>query len=336
VRKKAFAEALTPRPMPIDLSARVRKACFSYPEHFDGKRFFTPGAPPVRGLRHVLRWKLSTRPQPSPAFAADVTPFRPPPSEAGLRVTMVNHSTVLIQCGGCNILTDPVWSDRVSPFSWAGPRRRRAPGIEFRDLPRIDLVLLSHNHYDHCDLETLRRLSAAQTARFVTPVGMARLLRAEGVTPPYELDWGDAFDWNGLTVHCVPAQHFSGRGANDRNRSLWCAYMIETDGGLIYFAADTAFGAHFQAVADRFGPPRLALLPIGAYLPRWMMSPVHMDPDEAVQAHDILDAGTSIAIHHGTFQLADDSIDHAAAELARLAGNRRFLALRNGESALIE
>lgn len=299
-----------------------------FPPHFDGQRFFNPGAPQAKGLSNVLRWKLTSRTQPSPRFVDDVTPARPSQAvDDGLRVTMINHSTVLLQMRGWNVLTDPIWSERASPFSWIGPRRRRAPGVALEDLPRIDVVLLSHNHYDHLDLATLRRLATRGGARFVVPLGVAALLRANRIGPVDELDWGEAaLDGR---IHAVPAMHFSARGLFDRNRTLWCGYWL--DG--IYFAGDTGFGEHFEWIRRQFGSPRLALLPIGAYRPEWFMAPVHMGPEEARRAHEILGARTSIAIHHGTFQLADESIDTPRRELHP---DESFLALRNGESTLLK
>lgn len=306
-----------------------------FPRHFDGKRFYNPNARQAPGLLDVLRWKLTSRRKRSPRFIADVTPSVPPRRVEGdgLRVTLVNHSTLLLQHRGMNILTDPIWSGRASPFSWIGPRRRRAPGVRWEDLPPIDAVLISHNHYDHLDLPTLRRLSERGDSVFVVPAGVARPLLSEGVAPVHELDWGESLSLPGLAIHAVPALHFSGRGVFDRNRSLWCGYLLESAGRLLYFAGDTAFGDHFAAIREWFGPPDLALLPVGAYLPRWFMSPVHMAPDDAVRAHEILAAQTSIAIHHGTFQLADDGIDSAKQELAGIEKHEPFLVIHNGEFA---
>lgn len=305
----------------------------SFPRHFDGKRYFNPGAPQVRGFLDVLRWKLSSRPQPSPRFVADVTPLKPPAGVDGdeLRITLVNHSTLLLQQGGCNILTDPVWSERVSPVTWIGPRRRREPGVRWEDLPRIDIVLLSHNHYDHLDLATLRRLADRGQPEFVVPAGVARLLRSRKIGPVHELDWGEAVKIGEATFHAVPALHFSARGVFDRNRTLWCGYVIEAPDRTVYFAGDTAFGDHFARIREKFGAPQVALLPIGAYEPRWFMSPVHMGPDDAVRAHQILGAGTSIAIHHGTFQLADEGLDTPKKRLRECAPDDSFLVLDNGQ-----
>jgi L-ascorbate metabolism protein UlaG (beta-lactamase superfamily) len=312
-------------------------------DHFDGRRFFNPGARQAAGLSDGIRWKLTSRPEPSPRFIADVEESIPPGRVEGgaLGVTLVNHSTVLLQqcveqCG-LNILTDPIWSERTSPFSWIGPRRRRKPGVRLEDLPPIGAVLLSHNHYDHMDLPTLRRLVARGASSFVVPTGCARLLRQHNIGPAHELDWGQSVSLGGVTIHCVPARHFSSRTLWDRNATLWCGYVIETQDGLIYFAGDTAFGPHFARIREMFGekpaPLRLALLPIGAYEPRWFMSPVHMDPEEAVQAHEILDAKTSIAIHHGTFQLADEGVDTPRERLKACAPRGRFLVLNNGQFA---
>lgn len=245
---------------------------------------------------------------------------------------MVNHSTVLVQQQGANILTDPIWSGRASPFQWIGPRRRRAPGVRWEDLPLIDIVLISHNHYDHLDLATLKPLADRGPSRFVAPLGVARLLRSCGIEPVQEMDWGDSAACGAVRVHSVPAVHFSARGLFDRNRTLWCGYVIELGGSTIYFAGDTAFGDHFASIREGFGAPRLALLPIGSYAPRWFMSSVHMAPDEAVRAHEILGAKTSVAIHHGTFQLGDDSIDTPKRELRACGAPDSFVVLANGES----
>jgi L-ascorbate metabolism protein UlaG (beta-lactamase superfamily) len=201
------------------------------------------------------------------------------------------------------------------------------------DLPDIDAVLISHNHYDHLDLWTLRQLAARGRSTFIVAASGARLLRSEKIEPVYELDWGESLNLSGFTVHCVPALHFSARGMFDRNKTLWCGYAIESPERLVYFAGDTAFGSHFAQVREKFGSPQLALLPIGAYEPRWFMSPVHMAPEEAVRAHEILGAKTSIAIHHGTFQLADDGIDTPQKRLMACRRDDSFLILKNGQFA---
>jgi len=306
-----------------------------FPKHFDGKRFYNPDAPQAPGFLDALRWKLTTRPEPSPSFIADVKPSIPPQrvDGNGLRVTLVNHSTVLLQQRGSNILTDPIWSERSSPFSWIGPRRRREPGVSWENLPRIDAVLISHNHYDHLDLPTLRQLATCGNSTFIVPAGVERLFHSEKLGPVHELDWGESLSLPEITVHCVPALHFSARGIFDRNKSLWCGYVLETVERGVYFAGDTAFGPHFAQIRERFGSPRLALLPIGAYQPRWFMSPVHMGPDEAARAHEILGAETSVAIHHGTFQLADDGLDTPRKQLAACTVEDSFLILNNGQFA---
>src|SRR5579863_3768451 len=200
-----------------------------FPKHFDGKRFYNPDAPQARGLLDVLRWKLTSRPQPSPGFVADVEPSTPPSRVDGvsLRTTLVNHSTVLLQQKGSSILTDPIWSERASPLSWAGPKRRRNPGVSLEDLPHLDAVLITHNHYDHLDLATLRRLAAREESAFIVPARCAPLLRAQSIGPAHELDWGESITLRGFTIHCVPALHFSSRWISDRNRTLWCGYVIE-------------------------------------------------------------------------------------------------------------
>jgi len=305
-----------------------------FPKHFDGKRFYNPNAPQASGLLNVLRWKLKSRSEKSPKFVDDVRQVVPVRrlEGNGLRSTLVNHSTVLLQDRRFNILTDPIWSERTSPFSWIGPQRHRKPGIAFESLPALDAVLISHNHYDHLDLPTLRRLASAQKTIFVVPSRLARFLLTQNIGPVQELDWGESFSFQGFTVHCVPALHFSARGAGDRNKTLWCGYVIETQERIIYFAADTAYGPHFTQIREKFGSPQLALLPIGAYAPRWFMSPVHMSPEEAIRAHRELGAQTSIAIHHGTFQLADDGIDTPKNHLSAVGKPDNFVVLANGES----
>jgi L-ascorbate metabolism protein UlaG (beta-lactamase superfamily) len=312
-------------------------AASPFPKHFDGQRFFNPGAPGARGFLDVLRWKLTSRREPSPRFVDDVEPSKPPSLIEGdeLHVTLVNHSTVLLQQSGCNLLTDPIWSERASPFTWVGPRRRRQPGIRWKDLPPIDIVLISHNHYDHLDLATLTGLARRGQSQFIVPKGVARLLRLRGIGPVHELDWGESVSLAYTAIHSVPALHFSARSPFDRDRTLWCGYLIGAGKRTVYFAGDSSFGWHFDAIRERFGPPRVALLPIGAYEPRWFMRSVHMSPRDAVQAHEILGAETSIAIHHGTFQLGDEGIDTPKRELRKSGAGDSFLVLNNGQSATL-
>jgi L-ascorbate metabolism protein UlaG (beta-lactamase superfamily) len=305
-----------------------------FPKHFDGRRFYNPDAPQASGLLNVLRWKLKSRPEKSPKFVDDVRQTVPVRrfEGSGLRSTLVNHSTVLLQDRRFNILTDPIWSERTSPLSWIGPRRHRKPGIAFENLPALDAVLISHNHFDHLDLPTLRRLASTQKTTFVVPSHLTGFLLSHDIGPVQEMDWGESFSFGGFTVHCVPALHFSARGVGDRNKTLWCGYVIETQERIIYFAADTAYGPHFTQIREKFGSPQVALLPIGAYAPRWFMSPVHMGPEEAIRAHQELGAQTSVAIHHGTFQLADDGIDTPKNYLATLGKPDNFVVLANSES----
>jgi L-ascorbate metabolism protein UlaG (beta-lactamase superfamily) len=296
-------------------------------EHFAGGRFRNPGPDERHGFLDFLRWRLTSRPGVWQR-RTDASPGVPPPRvvEGGrLRVTFVGHATVLVQMDGLNILTDPVWSKRASPVAWAGPRRVRPPGIQFEDLPPIHVVLISHNHYDHLDLSTLLKLRDKHRPRFVVPLGNAALLASRGIDAAAELDWWQSFGvgvGDGVRVVCIPARHFSGRGLRDRDRTLWCGYVVVGASGAVYFAGDTAAGPHFAEVRERFGRVRLALLPVGAFLPRWFMRPVHVSPEEAVEAHETLGAHVSVAIHFGTFPLGDDSETEAVETLGRALAER--------------
>jgi len=305
-------------------------------DHFDGRRFrnLDPG---WQGEGSFLKWQLTRKPGFWPDWI-EAEPGPPPPERVGdgrIRVTFINHATLLLQLDGLNILTDPIWSERCSPVPFAGPRRHRPPGIRFDDLPRIDVVLVSHNHYDHLDLPTLRHLQLAHRPRIVTPLGNGALMARGGVFGVEELDWwSEVRVSDRLSVTQVPAQHFCARGLSDRNRNLWGGFVISGAAGHVYFAGDTGWGRHFEQIARRFRPIRAALLPIGAYLPRWFMKPAHIEPAEAVEAHLALGAGTSIAMHYGTFHLGDDGEQEPLDDL-RLAiaekGHPRFWTLEHGE-----
>jgi len=297
---------------------------FSAPRHrgptsgyFDGDRFRNQRPMPEQGS--FLKWQWTRRPGPWAPVDAAPGPAPPRRVDAGrMRVTYVNHATVLVQLDGVNVLTDPIWSDRCSPVSWAGPHRVRPPGIRFEDLPPIDVVLVSHNHYDHLDLATLARLADRYKPRIFLGLGNSALLERERIAGGQDLDWGASAQAGPLRVSAVPVQHFSGRGLCDRNRTLWTGFVVEGPSGRWYFPGDTGFGPHFAEAASRFGGFRLALLPIGAFQPRWFMSSVHTSPDEAVRAHAALRASTSVAIHFGTFRLGDDGQDEAPRRLAEV------------------
>lgn len=276
----------------------------SVSDHFDGKRFFNREPAARYTMVERWQWARSTRSIEWPEWIDDPRYPAPPRSVATgmLRVTHINHATVLIQLDGVNILTDPIWSERASPFSWLGPRRVRAPGVHMRDLPKIDLILISHDHYDHLDYATLRALDDSHKPMIVAGQGVGQRLRTRGFKTVTELDWWQSYDARpSLKIVFVPARHGSGRGIFDHNRTLWGGFVIAAPAGNVYFAGDTGFGSFFDDVARRFAPFRVALLPLGHYEPRWMMEPVHMSPDDAVRAHRVLRAKHSVGMHFGTF-----------------------------------
>ncbi len=279
-------------------------------DHFDGKRFFNPQADIDRSLGELLRWRMSRRPVPWPKPAPCVAPPPAPAVDDGRIVaTYIGQATFLVQCAGFNILTDPIFSLRASPLSWLGPKRVRDPGIAFDDLPAIHLVLVSHNHYDHMDLPSLRRLKARWAPAIVTGLGNGAYLASKGIGGAIELDWWQACEVRpGLRVHFVPAQHWSKRFLSGLRTMLWGGHVVETAAGRVYFAGDTGYPAQFAEIRRRLGAPHVALLPIGAYEPRWFMGPQHMNPDDAVQAHLDLGAHLSIAMHFATFPLSDEGI----------------------------
>jgi L-ascorbate metabolism protein UlaG (beta-lactamase superfamily) len=309
-------------------------------DHFDGQRFYNSG-PGLRGTGSVLRWLANRKPGPWRKWIDEPTGAPPPArvSGGGIRATFIGHSTVLIQMDGMNILCDPIWSMRASPFSWIGPRRHRAPGIRFEDLPAIDIVLQSHDHYDHLDIRTVKRIASKWRPKFVVPLGVCARFEGKNIAPAEqisELDWWQTVEiGHDLKITSVPARHFSGRSLSDRNKTLWCGYVIEGPAGTVYFAGDTGYGLHFQEIKRRFPKIRLAFIPIGAYLPQWFMGPVHISPTDAVRAHEEVGAATSIGIHFGTFRLADDGEDEPVKELQRALDTRKtlnpFVTLASGE-----
>jgi L-ascorbate metabolism protein UlaG (beta-lactamase superfamily) len=287
-------------------------------DHFDGRRFFNPHAQGARSSWAVLRWILTRRRQPWPRGMDSPLEGKPPvPPEGQAAVTFVGHSTFLLQLGETNVLTDPVWSERASPVSWAGPRRVRPPAVALDALPPVHVVLVSHNHYDHMDLRTLRHLEWRFAPLFVTGLGNRRYLLGRGLRRVEELDWWHGLEAAGLTITMTPAQHFSRRGLFDTNRTLWGGFEVRRGGFRVLFAADSGYAPYFREVRERLGPPDVALLPIGAYEPRWIMGPVHLDPAEAVRAHLDLGARQSLAMHFGTFRLTDEGIDEPVHELRR-------------------
>jgi L-ascorbate metabolism protein UlaG (beta-lactamase superfamily) len=313
-------------------------------DHFDGERFFDPHGAPPKKLREVLRWQFGGERQRAkwPDWVENAFSDTPPPRVDGAKVRLcfVGHASWLIQTAGLNILVDPVWSLRVSPVKWAGPKRHNDPGIAFAALPRIDVVLVSHGHYDHLDVATLSRLAKTFAPRVITPHGNDLTMRAADATIKAEsYDWHDRVELGGgLAVTLVPTHHWSARSLFDRNRALWASFVLETPAGKIYIVGDSGYGegTHFRRVAEAHAPLRLALLPIGAYEPRWFMRDQHMNPEDAVKALADCGAEAALAHHHGTFQLTDEAIDAPAQALAEALETakiprERFAVLQPGQ-----
>jgi len=306
-------------------------------DHFDGLLYFNPGVPqnpptpsgqtPKRSVTWwVWHWMLGND-WPEWPMVNDISPgprpvVRVPKGE--ISVTPVGHATFLIQMDGLNILTDPIWSDRCSPVSWAGPKRYRQPGIRFEDLPAIDVVLVSHNHYDHLDLPTLARLAENGTPRAIVPLGNLNLVRSAGIPAVDELDWWQSIRVSpDVTIILIPAQHFSMRTLTDRDQTLWGGFVISGYSGNVIYSGDTGYGPHFQEIARRFSPFRAAILPIAPFRPQKKndatpahRSIVHMGPAESVKAHLDLGAPLTIAAHYQVFRLGIEGFDDAVSVLA--------------------
>ena len=311
-------------------------------DHFDGARFFNPeGARRRTGRFPMLRWVTRREGRAKWPDRVENRIFAPPPSEVPeghAAVTFIGHASFLIRLPGLVLLTDPILSERCSPVGWAGPRRVRPPGLTLDAMPKPDAILLSHNHYDHCDIPTL----AALHTRFgripiFAPLGNRAFLTRKGLGPVTELDWWDHAELHGTRITLTPARHFAARTLRDRNTTLWGGFMLRHAAGQLYFAGDTGYTGYFRTIRERLGRPGLALLPIGAYEPRWFMGNVHMNPADAVRAFAELGAARAVGMHFGTFQLTDEAIDAperdlaAAREAAGLAA-ARFTTLDVGET----
>mgnify|MGYP006165786433 CR=1 FL=1 len=269
-----------------------------------------------------------------------ITQSRPAARVDDLTITMVGHATLLIQTAGLNILTDPVWSERASPVSFAGPKRNNPPGVAFDDMPKIDIVIVTHNHYDHLDIATLKRLIERDRPRLVTPLGNDAIFGPELDDPKVTvMDWGaKTYVGKNVTLHCEPCHHWSARGMRDRRMALWASFVLDTPAGKIYHIGDTGYaeGKHYRELREKHRDIRLAIMPIGAYEPRWFMKAQHQNPEEAISGFGLSGAAFGIGHHFGTFQLTNEGIDDPPKALvtamsAAGIGNERFKGLRPGQ-----
>jgi len=317
------------------------------PLHHTRKGFKNLYNPSKRSFTDLLRWQLGLGPSEPPFISPDqLPPYQPDavkpdlhriknPDPDQIQITWIGHSTFLIQMDGVHVLTDPIFSDRSSPFPVGGIRRLAPPGLALGDLPPIQVVLISHNHYDHLDKATIEALGNGPA--YFVPLGLARWLKKRKITHVVELDWWQDSASAGLKFYSVPAQHFSGRTPFDRNRTLWSGWIIEGKREKVFFAGDTGYSPVFKEIGQRFGPIRVSLIPIGAYRPRWFMKPVHVDPLEAVRIHQDTNSRQSIASHWGTFKLSDEPVGEPPLYLEKAleeAGfdEKQFIVMKFGET----
>jgi L-ascorbate metabolism protein UlaG (beta-lactamase superfamily) len=289
-------------------------------DHYNGSRFFNPTLlkPFSPGFSDFIKMAREERPAwPDHVDNEGVHRFNEELEPGDFAVTFVNHATFLLQTSDLNILTDPVWSERASPFSWVGPKRVRQPGVRIDDLPRIDVILISHNHYDHLDVETLKKLNERFSPTVIVPFGDKDLVESIGLKKVFELDWWESIQSSPVTsITFTPSQHDTARGLRDRDKSLWGSYFIRNGDGSIYFGGDGGYSTHFVDIRKRMGSPKIALLGIGAYAPQFFMKPIHMNPAEAVAAHNDLGATVSIGMHFGTFHLSSEKFEQPTQDLA--------------------
>jgi L-ascorbate metabolism protein UlaG (beta-lactamase superfamily) len=295
-------------------------------DHFDGDVFFNPeptirnpASRPRSGMLKML-WKR-WRKQPSDYAIwpdhIENTAYKAPEETPPPTITWIGHSSFLVRLPGLSFLTDPVFSQRCSPSQSIGPKRVRDPGLRIDQLPHIDLILLSHNHYDHMDILALRQIRARfPGCKIVTSLGNTAYLARKGLPGAVELDWWESFGFKETKITATPARHFAARSLWDRNKTLWCGFMLEHQGQKLYFGGDSGYTKFFAEIAARLGSPDLAFIPIGAYEPRWFMGPVHLNPADAVQAFQDLGAKRAVGMHFGTFQLTAEAIDAPLLDLA--------------------
>jgi L-ascorbate metabolism protein UlaG (beta-lactamase superfamily) len=288
---------------------------------FRSGRFIAPPENKKKGLFDVLKWKFNSRPKPWPNWReAPALQAMNKPAASQISATWINHSTVLLRVDGLNILTDPVFSDFVGPHSWLGVKRKTPPSQTLASLPPIDVVLISHNHYDHLDAPSIKTLLTLCKPLFITPLGNAPLLKSLGCSRVVELDWWERYE----NITLTPALHWSRRTFWDTCRALWGGFVIESKSLKIFFAGDTGYASHFKKIYEKFGPMDLSLLPIGAYAPRWFMKEAHMDPTDAAEAHIDLHSKLSLGIHFGTFRLTDEGIDDPIHDLKEALDKARI------------
>ena len=314
-------------------------------DHFDGVRFFVPGHDGDKTRRDLLKWSFGEKRAKWPKRIESPHGHKPPDHYMGIRSTLIGHASFLLQVAGQNILIDPVFAKRASPFAFAGPARANPPGIDANDLPPIDAILLTHNHYDHMDKPFLWRIAQKIAPRFIGPLGIDGDMARRGKAPSdfTTLDWGQSTSLGALTIHAVPTYHWSARGLGDRRKSLWCSYVFTSPAGTIYHIGDTGYGAgeFSKQVRRDFGKIDLAHLPIGAYEPRWFMKDHHINPEEAVQIFQDCGAARAIGHHWGTFQLTNEAHDQPEKDLAlALVGagiaNESFQAYRPGQFLVLD
>jgi len=304
-----------------------------------------------RSFGEFFRWQRERSKLVVPAPQVDLSPVSPDlgfirGNRSEFAVTWIGHATALVQVGGINVLTDPLFSDRASPVQWAGPRRWQPPGVALADLPHIDIVLISHNHYDHLDTGSVQALAAQAGGPplFVVPLGLERWLEGAGIEGAKALDWWDQTASHGLSITLTPAQHWSRRTFADTNTTLWGGFVVETESPprrRVFYSGDTGWSAqHFADIGARFAPIDLALIPVGAYEPRWFMRAQHVNPDEAVRIHRAVGARRSLGVHWGTFLITDEPLDQPLRDLEAARRSQGvsaddFRTLRHGQTWIL-